>query len=459
MRPAGWNRIERGQDGHGDGTMESADLKRRSLPFLSLLCFSLADVQDGLGPFLGVYLQGHGWTPDEIGFVMTAGGLAGLLCTTPLGALADHTRRKRALLAASVLLIVFGCGVVFLWSDAVTAVVSKVLQSVAAAAIMPALTGITLGMVGQGGLPARLGRNEAWSHAGNAATAVLGGVIGYLYGIPGVFLVMAFMGALAVFSLLRIDPAHIDHAAARGLAVSGPGHTAGKAEKLRLLFTDRPLLAVGATLFFFHLGNAALLPLLGQSAVAHFAVNAAAYTAGTVILAQATMILAALWGARVARTRGYGTLFLIALLALPLRGCIAGLWASPWNIIPVQVLDGVGAGLLGVATPGLAARLLQGSGHVSLGLGFVLTIQGVGASLSNAYGGLFAQHMSYSAAFLALAAAPCLGLVVFMGAARFLPALRRGLQQDAPLPDDDPASGPVPDANAGPFSDSGGSRP
>lgn len=146
--------------------MESADLKRRSLPFLSLLCFSLADVQDGLGPFLGVYLQGHGWTPDEIGFVMTAGGLAGLLCTTPLGALADHTRRKRALLAASVLLIVFGCGVVFLWSDAVTAVVSKVLQSVAAAAIMPALTGITLGMVGQGGLPARLGRNRGMEPRG-----------------------------------------------------------------------------------------------------------------------------------------------------------------------------------------------------------------------------------------------------------------------------------------------------
>ena len=118
--------------------MESADLKRRSLPFLSLLCFSLADVQDGLGPFLGVYLQGHGWTPDEIGFVMTAGGLAGLLCTTPLGALADHTRRKRALLAASVLLIVFGCSVVFLWSDAVTAAEAQK----EAAAFVKALDGL-----------------------------------------------------------------------------------------------------------------------------------------------------------------------------------------------------------------------------------------------------------------------------------------------------------------------------
>ena len=31
--------------------------------------------------------------------------------------------------------------------------------------------------------------------------------------------------------------------------------------------------------------------------------------------------------------------------------------------LPVQLLDGVGAGLLGVATPGMVARLLEGGGH------------------------------------------------------------------------------------------------
>ena len=41
--------------------------KNISLMALSLLSFSLADVRDGLGPFLGVYLQGKNWTPDEIG--------------------------------------------------------------------------------------------------------------------------------------------------------------------------------------------------------------------------------------------------------------------------------------------------------------------------------------------------------------------------------------------------------
>lgn len=61
--------------------------KTRSLTCLSLLCFALADVRDGLGPFLGIFLQSHGWTPDSIGYVMTIGGLAGMAVTAPLGAL------------------------------------------------------------------------------------------------------------------------------------------------------------------------------------------------------------------------------------------------------------------------------------------------------------------------------------------------------------------------------------
>lgn len=55
----------------------------------------------------------------------------------------------------------------------------------------------------------------------------------------------------------------------------------------------------------------------------------AAYTAATVVIAQGTMILVALWAARLARRRGYGILLWCALLALPLRGCIAALRHGP----------------------------------------------------------------------------------------------------------------------------------
>src|SRR5216683_2343877 len=81
----------------------------------------------------------------------------------------------------------------------------------------------------------------------------------------------------------------------------------------------------------------------------------------------------------------------LALVALPVRGVIAANVATSWGILPVQILDGVGAGMLGVATPGLVARILAGSGHVNAGLGAVMTFQAVGAASSPALAGLMGE--------------------------------------------------------------------
>lgn len=400
----------------------------RSLAALSLLCFALADVRDGLGPFFGVYLQSHGWPPDAIGYVMTLGGLMGVAAAAPAGALADHTRRKRCALAVVVCGIVLACAGIFFWPRPLMAGLSQILQGLLAAAVAPLISGLSLGLVGQAGLPARLGRNEAWNHAGNAASAVLGGLVGWWCGgIGGVLLVMSGMGALALLAVHGIREEDIDYAAARGLEASSGVDCAPPPARLSFLFADKALLCAGGVVLFFHLGNAAMLPLLGQSAVARFDVNPAVYTACTVIVAQATMIAVAVWTARLAPRRGYGVPLFCALLALPLRGCIAGFWQSPWSIIPVQILDGVGAGVLGVVTPGVVALLLRGSGHVNLGLGMVMTLQGIGAAFSSSWGGLVARHFGYHMAFLALAVAPCIALVLVLIGIRRLPRLREAL--------------------------------
>jgi MFS family permease len=87
---------------------------------------------------------------------------------------------------------------------------------------------------------------------------------------------------------------------------------------------------------------------------------------------------------------------------LPLRGLIAAHVVSLWGIWPVQMLDGIGAGLQSVAVPALVVRLLQGTGRVNVGQGLVMTVQGVGAGLSPALGGYLAHAFGYPAAFLAL---------------------------------------------------------
>jgi MFS family permease len=122
----------------------------------------------------------------------------------------------------------------------------------------------------------------------------------------------------------------------------------------------------------------------------------------------------ALFAARLAVSRGYWIVFVLALVALPIRGLLAGFIAHPWVLLPVQVLDGVGAGMLGVAVPGLVARILSGTGHVNAGLGAVMTLQGVGAALSAIIGGYVAQRLGYGAAFLALGGIAVLAMMVWL---------------------------------------------
>jgi hypothetical protein len=45
----------------------------------------MADMQAGIGPFLGVFLLGHHWGSGPIGTVMTAVWIAGMLIAAPAG--------------------------------------------------------------------------------------------------------------------------------------------------------------------------------------------------------------------------------------------------------------------------------------------------------------------------------------------------------------------------------------
>lgn len=105
---------------------------------------------------------------------------------------------------------------------------------------------------------------------------------------------------------------------------------------------------------------------------------------------------------------------ILALLVLPVRGLLAATMPPSWSILPVQVLDGIGAGLLGVATPGVVARLMEGSGRFNAGLGAVMTCQGLGAALSPTLGGWIAEKFGYGAAFGVLGAVAAVAVPVFL---------------------------------------------
>jgi MFS family permease len=404
-------------------------------PLLSLNFF-MADMQAGIGPFLGVFLLAHGWQSGLIGTVMTVGGVAGMLMTTPAGALIDATKRKKLYVIVPGICTVIASGIVLLSQSFWLVTLSQVATAIAGAAIGPAVTGITLGIVRQAGFNRQNGHNQAFNHAGNMVGAGLSGLLGWQFGFTAVLALAAAFGVLSIISVLMIPSDAIDDDEARGLA--GSQDDDGAVGGFTVLLECKPLLILAAALALFHLGNGAMLPLYGLAVVSAKQADPAGFVAITIVVAQGVMILVSLIAMRLAEKQGYWLVLLISFIALPIRGVIAALVMNKWGVYPVQILDGVGAGLQSVAVPGLVARILQGSGRVNVGQGAVMTIQGLGASLSPLIGGWIAQEIGYSAMFLILGSFALGSIALWLGFASILrPACAR---RDGSMPRGVPAT-------------------
>jgi MFS family permease len=392
-------------------------------PLLSLNFF-MADMQAGIGPFLGVFLLAHGWESGLIGTVMTVGGVAGMLMTTPAGALIDATSRKKLYVIVPGICTVIASGIVLLSQSFWLVTLSQVATAIAGAAIGPAVSGISLGIVRQAGFNRQIGHNQALNHAGNMVGAGVSGLLGWQFGFTAVLLLAALFGILSIVSVLMIPSAAIDDRAARGLDRSKEDN--GKISGITVLIECKPLLILAAALACFHLGNGAMLPLYGLAVVANKQGDPAGFVAITIVVAQGAMILMSLIAMRLAEKEGYWLVLLISFIALPLRGVIAAHVMNKWGVYPVQLLDGIGAGLQSVAVPGLVARILNGTGRVNVGQGAVMTVQGLGASLSPAIGGWIAQEIGYSAMFLILGGFALGSVALWLGFASVLkPACAR----------------------------------
>jgi MFS family permease len=386
-------------------------------PLLSLNFF-MADMQAGIGPFLGVFLLAHRWESGLIGTVMTVGGVAGMLMTTPAGALVDATKRKKLYVIIPGICTVIASGIVLLSQSFWLVTLSQVATAIAGAVIGPAVSGMTLGIVRQAGFVRQIGHNQALNHAGNMVGAGLSGFLGWMFGFTAVLLLAALFGMLSILSVMMIPSAAIDDSAARGLDRSKEDK--GKISGITVLLECKPLLILAAVLACFHLGNAAMLPLYGLAVVANKQGDPAGFVAITIVVAQGAMILMSLIAMRLAEKEGYWLVLLISFLALPVRGVIAAYVMNKWGVYPVQILDGVGAGLQSVAVPGLVARILDGTGRVNVGQGAVMTVQGLGASLSPAIGGWIAQEIGYSAMFLILGGFALGSIALWLGFASVL---------------------------------------
>ena len=384
---------------------------------LDALNFFLADVRDGLGPYLAIYLlTEQKWDQARIGMVMSIAALAGIVAQTPAGALIDRTTAKRGLMVAAAMVVTATClALPFIHRFELVAA-TQALAACAGAIFAPAVAAVTLGIVGPKAFAKRIGRNEAFNHAGNATAAAIAGATAYFCGPIVVFWLLAAMAVASVAATLSIPAGAIDDHLARGLndgADRNKSHD-DQPSGLQVLLTCKPLLIFALATILFHFSNAAMLPLVGQKLALVNRDLGTTLMSVCIIAAQLVMVPVAILVGRKADTWGRKPIFTVALAVLALRGALYPLSDNPYWLVSVQLLDGVGAGIFGALFPLVVADLTRGTGRFNVSQGAIATAAGLGGALSAATAGFIVVAAGYNTAFLFLAAVAAAGLGLFV---------------------------------------------
>jgi len=374
--------------------------KQRSLRAVQWLNFFLADVQTGLGPFLAAYLASSGWNPGRVGYALTFGGLVSVAMQTPAGAVIDAVHRKRAILAASLGILVAGAVLLMGHLSPVRVYAAQFLIGGSGPFLGPTVAAITLGIVGTSAFDKQFGKNQAFNSAGNVFTALLVGYASYKFGYRAIFVIAALFAIPAAVSLFTIDGKQIDYARARG-AIQKQGPI--EAEGFSALFKDRILLCFLATAFLFHLANAAMLPELGEMLSKNNVKTAAPFMSACIIVTQLVITVTAAWIGRRAAAKGRKPLLLLGFGVLPLRGVLYTLTHAVGALIAIQTLDGVANAIFGIVSILVIKDRTQGTGRFNVAAGSLATMVGIGAAASTTVGGVLIQRLGYRASFLGLA--------------------------------------------------------
>src|SRR5262249_35370847 len=199
----------------------------------------------------------------KIGFVLSASAFAGLLSQVPGGELLDTARSKRMIVALGVLVVALSAMIIEFRPSFPLVLIGLTLEGVTGGILGPAITAISLGLVGHAALPERLGRHPRFAPPRRLVAAPVQGPAGDGLSHPALFLVVIALTLPLFVALARIHAADIHFGRSCGAAhhhTPDPPARAGRAS----LWKSPGLLVLGACLFSFQLSNASILPLVGE---------------------------------------------------------------------------------------------------------------------------------------------------------------------------------------------------
>jgi len=380
----------------------------RGLDGVNLL---LAGTLSGFGPYLAAFLAQQDWSRQNIGFVLTAGGFAGLLGQLPGGALLDALRSKRLAVALGAGVVAAAALIIAVLPSFPLVSGALVLQGVTGGFLGMAIAAISLGLVGNAALAERLGRNQRFASMGGVFAAGLMGLIAYFLSYRAIFVVAAALVLPLLLALGRIRPSDI-HFGRASCIPDHQGPSRPPRARLRSLWKIPGLLIFAGCVFLFQVANASMLPLAGEASAYSKDAYSSLIVSALIVVPQIIVALMAPWTGRRANIWGRRPLLLAGFTALPIRALVFASTTNPVILIVAQVLDGVSGTTLGVLTALIVADLTAGTGRFNLAQGFLGTISGTGASLSTTFSGLLTGSLGRSAGFLGIAAVALAALLL-----------------------------------------------
>jgi MFS family permease len=387
--------------------------KKQSVRALEATNFFLADVQTGLGPFLAAYLAGAGWGPGRVGMALTIGGIITVVLQAPAGAVVDQVRSKRLILVLASAVLAVGAVLLSITAAPWAVYTSQVLIGGAGPFLGPTLAAVTMGIVGVTFFDRQFGKNQSFNSAGNVACALLIAGMSHFFGNRAIFITAAVLTIPTVLAIRAIESKDIDYDLARGGAIQVDGkEVAARASVMKTLLDDRTLLVFLACAFLFHFANAAMLPQLGEMLSHGSRASAAPFMSACIIVTQVVIMCFASAIGRFANLHGRKPLLLVGFGVLPIRALLYTLTHNSGSLIAIQILDGVANAIFVVVSILVVADRTRGTGRFNLAQGSLATAVGIGAALSNTFGGELIQHFSYRISFLSLGAIAALAFVL-----------------------------------------------
>lgn len=390
----------------------------RSLIGLNAANFFQAEMVGVILPILNAFLRAANWRYDAIGFATAAAGFGTLLFQAPAGWLTDKLTCRRTLFAV-VALITGACFSLIPLVPRNRASVDSLLffSGAAQSFFAPLLGALALGLAGHKHLNRVMGINQSWNHAGNIAAAVIAMSLVSALGLTSIFYSVGACSILAGASVLLIREKDLDERVASGLNRD----EADPNTSWTALLEDRTVRLLFLSIFLFHLVNAPILPTVALY-VKKLGGSDNLMTA-TVLTAQVVMVPVALLAGRFCDSWGRKPVMAIAFWVLPVRIASYSLVSAPSALVYLQCLDGIGAGIYGVAVVALSADLTRGKGSFNTLIGLFATALAIGGVIGPLTSGLLVQHLGFKTTFLVFASLGTVGAAVFT---KLVPETRPG---------------------------------